>query len=172
VKTWIEAARIAAFSTGAAILYGLIHDQVTAHLCVEYFSVAHPPVFPTESPFLLAIGWGIIATWWVGLSLGLALAAAALIGPAPRLGLADLRKPIILLMAVSGVAAILSGALGALLVASGFVPVPGGWGDILPPAKHIAFTADAWAHLASYGVGFLGGVFLIARSIWLRVRAR
>jgi len=49
----------------ASVLYGILHDQVTAHICVEYFSVFHSPVFPTESPTLLALGWGVIATWWM-----------------------------------------------------------------------------------------------------------
>jgi hypothetical protein len=47
----------------AAVLYGIVHDQVTARICVEYFLVFHPPIFPTQSPTLLALGWGVIATW-------------------------------------------------------------------------------------------------------------
>jgi hypothetical protein len=166
-----EVVKIVVFSTGAAIAYGLIHDQVTAHLCVEYFSVAHPPVFATTSPFLLALGWGIIATWWVGLPLGLGLAAAARIGPAPRLGLTELRSPVVRLMIASAIAAIICGAIGAILVASGRAPVPDGWGAIIPPAKQVAFSADAWAHLASYAVGIVGGIFVIGQTIWRRIRS-
>src|SRR3954469_11594932 len=97
-ETRFEAFRIILFATLAAILYGIVHDQVTAHLCVEYFTIAHPPVFAIRSPFLLALGWGVIATWWVGLSLGVGLAAAARLGPMPRQSLADLRQPIVRLM--------------------------------------------------------------------------
>ena len=167
-----ETTKIILFSTAAAIAYGLIHDQVTAHLCVEYFSVAHPPVFPTSSPFLLALGWGIIATWWVGLPLGLGLALAARIGPPPRLDLSQLRSTVLGLMLVTAGVAITSGCLGAYLVASGRAPVPGGWGTIIPPAKHIAFSADAWAHLASYDFGIVGGLFVIGHTIWRRVHER
>ena len=170
LKEATEVVKIIAFSTLVAIAYGLIHDQVTAHLCVEYFSVAHPPVFDTTSPFLLALGWGVIATWWVGLPLGVGLAAAARIGPSPRLGLAEVRPTIIKLMIVSALAAVISGAVGAYLVAIGRAPVPGGWGDVIPPAKHAAFSFDAWAHLASYGVGIVGGLFVIGYTIWCRVR--
>jgi len=46
----------------AAILYGIVHDQITARICVEYFSVFHPAIFSTESPTLLALGWGMVAT--------------------------------------------------------------------------------------------------------------
>jgi hypothetical protein len=167
-----EAIRIARFATFAAIVYGILHDLVTAHLCVEYFTIAHPPVFPTRSPFFLALGWGIIATWWVGLALGIGLAAAARIGNAPRLGLAALRRPIVIVMVGSAVSALLAGVAGAALVASGAAPVPGGWGDVIPPAKHVAFSADAWAHMASYGAGALGGLLVIAHTIRRRVRAR
>ena len=45
------------------VIYGIIHDQITARLCVEYFTVFHPPVFATQNPTLLGLGWGIIATW-------------------------------------------------------------------------------------------------------------
>ncbi len=165
-----EAVKIVLFCTGAAIVYGLIHDQVTAHLCVEYFSVAHPRVFPTQSPFLLGLGWGVIATWWVGLPLGLGLAFAARVGPGPRLALPDLRPTVLWLMLATAVAAVVSGSLGAYLVASGRAAVPGGWAEIIPPAKHVAFAADAWAHLASYGFGIVGGLIAIGVTIWRRAQ--
>ncbi|PZR60105.1 MAG: hypothetical protein DI537_53130, partial [Stutzerimonas stutzeri] len=102
----MQSIRIILFATAAAILYGILHDQVTAHLCVEYFTIAHPPVFPTTSPFLLAVGWGVIATWWVGLPLGVLLAAAARLGRHNRLTVAQLKRPILMLMAVSAIAAL------------------------------------------------------------------
>jgi hypothetical protein len=74
-------------------------------------------------------------------------------------------------MLATGAAALTSGAVGAILVATGRAPVPGGWGVVIPPAKQIAFSADAFAHLASYGVGAVGGVFVILFTVWRRVRA-
>jgi hypothetical protein len=167
----MEALKIVLFSTIAAIGYGILHDRVTAHVCVEYFTIAHPPVFPTESPFLLAIGWGVIATWWVGLPLGVLLAAAARIGSQPKLRLADLRRPILWLMAASGIAALVSGSTGATLVGMGALPAPGDWAEAIPPEKHVAFSFDAWAHSASYLSGAVGGLFLIVRTAWLRGRS-
>jgi hypothetical protein len=163
-----ETIRIVAFSTGAAIAYGILHDQVTAHLCVEYFTIAHPPIFGTESPFLLALGWGIVATWWVGLLLGVGLAAAARAGAWPKFGLVEVQSPVVKLMIASAIVAFLSGLLGAYLVASGRAPVPGDWGAIIAPDKHVAFSADAWAHAASYACGAIGGLFLMARTLQLR----
>ena len=166
-----EAIKIVPFATLAAILYGIVHDQVTAHLCVEYFTIAHPPVFPTDSPFLLALGWGIIATWWVGLPLGIGLAAAARLGARPRLGINEVRMPIILLLIATGLAAFVAGMLGAGLVAAGLAPVPGDWAAIIPPDRHVAFSAAAWAHAASYVVGASGGLLVIARTARHRLRS-
>jgi hypothetical protein len=143
---------------------------VTAHLCVEYFTIAHAPLFPTQSPFLLAIAWGIIGTSWVGLPLGLTLAAAARIGSVRKLSLSDLRRPILgLLVAMAGLA-IVAGASGAYLVATGRAAVPGGWAMVIPPAKHAAFSAAAWAHMASYVSGTLGGLLVIGYVIRRRMR--
>ena len=165
-----EAIRIILFSVAAAVVYGVLHDQVTAHLCVEYFTVAHPPVFPTTSPLWLAIGWGILATWWVGLMLGAGLAIAARIGPWPRLGLAELRRPVIALMVVSGIGALLSGIAGAVLNANGMAPLSEWAAEMIPAEKHVAFAADLWAHSASYAVGFIGGVAVIAHTVLRRRR--
>jgi hypothetical protein len=167
----MEAAKIVAFCLVAAIAYGILHDQVTAHLCVEYFTIAHPPVFPTRSPFLLAIGWGILATWWVGLPLGLLLAVAARIGAQRRLDLTDLRPAIHWLLAAMALCALAAGLWGAWSVSSGRSPVPGGWGEVLPLEIHVAFAGAAWAHLASYASGIVGGLGVIAWTVWRRIRA-
>lgn len=165
-----EAVRIVLFAMLAAIGYGILHDQITAHLSVEYFTVGHPPVFPTESPFLLGLGWGVLATWWVGLGLGTALAAAARLGSAPRLGLGELRRPIILLIAASALSAALAGLCGALLATGGFIWLAGDWAAAIPPDRHVAFLAVAWAHTASYAAGGLGGLLVIVRTIRSRRR--
>src|SRR5450432_1986345 len=60
----MEALKIAITCVIAAVLYGIVHDQITARICIEYFTVFHPPIFHTQSPTLLGIGWGIVATWW------------------------------------------------------------------------------------------------------------
>ncbi|MBV8223051.1 MAG: hypothetical protein JO293_06785, partial [Candidatus Eremiobacteraeota bacterium] len=76
----MEGARIWVLCIAAAVLYGELHDQITARVCVEYFTIGHPPLFPTDDPTLLGLGWGVVATWWVGLVLGAGLAVAARAG--------------------------------------------------------------------------------------------
>ena len=157
---------------GAAIVYGIVHDQVTAHLCVEYFTVAHPPIFPTQSPFWLAIGWGIIATCWVGLPLGTALALTSRLGPPPRLTLADVRPLIYRLLIVMALSALVAGALGAYFLATGRIQLAPEWAQTIPPTKHVAFMADSWAHLASYATGIIGGLVVICAALWKRTHWR
>ncbi|MFS2109085.1 hypothetical protein ACCC88_05325 [Sphingomonas sp. Sphisp140] len=168
----METLKIIGFATFAAILYGVLHDQVTAHLCVEYFTIGHPPIFPTDSPLLLALGWGIIATWWVGLPLGIGLALAARAGPAPRLALAQLRRPILLLMLGCGVLALLAGIAGAIGASLGWVWLVGWLAEAVPRERHVAFLADLWAHSASYAGGLIGGLTLMALTWWRRSRLR
>src|SRR5260370_34486909 len=78
----------------AAVVYGIRHDQITARICVEYFTVGHTRVFDTESPTLLGLCWGVIATWWVGFILGIPLAWAARYGKKPKRTAASLIRPL------------------------------------------------------------------------------
>jgi hypothetical protein len=64
----------------AAIVYGILHDQVTARDCVEYFTIGHPPIFHTDDPTLFAFGWGVIATWWMGTILAVPAVLASRLG--------------------------------------------------------------------------------------------
>ena len=167
VRRAVEAAKIIAFCVAAAVIYGILHDMVTANVCVEYFTIAHPPVFPTENPFLLAFGWGVIATWWVGLPLGILLAAASQIGPNP-IAFLDLRRRIVFVMLISAAAALVCGLVGLTLGLLGRFPLTLGWNSVIPPAGQARFAFDAWAHLASYGFGALGGLALIVITAFSR----
>lgn len=144
----------------AAVLYGIIHDQFTARICIEYFTVFHPPVFPTQSPTLLGIGWGIIATWWVGAFLGVLLAFAARAGSRPKLSAVVLIKPIGKLLVAMAVCAAISGLIGFLLARSDLISPPSWVTSVLTPSAYPRFMADWWAHGASYAVGFFGGIGL------------
>jgi hypothetical protein len=144
----------------AAVLYGIVHDQVTARICVEYFSVFHPPIFPTQSPTLLAFGWGVIATWWMGAFLGVLLAVAARAGSRTKVAGSELVLPIAKLLAVMGVLASVAGLVGYILSSRGTIAPPEWIASVLPQARYSRFMADWWAHNASYFVGFFGGIAL------------
>jgi hypothetical protein len=164
-----EYLKIVLFCLAAAVGYGIVHDQVTAHLCVEYFTIAHPPLIASDSPFLLAIAWGIVATWWVGLPLGVLLACAARIGTRHRLSLRDVRPAIVALLAFMAVTALVAGTLGGVLTAFGAMRPPRIWMELIPPQKWTAFMAAGWAHLASYASGTVGGLTVVAYVAWRRI---
>jgi len=153
---------IVGLSISAACLYGICHDLVTAHLCPAYFTVGHPPVFPTADPVLLALGWGVIASWWVGLLLGVPLACCARLGPGPQRSAGELLRPIGLLLAAMAACALLAGVIGHVAARNGAVFLTGRLAERVPRAEHVWFLTDLWAHLAAYGAGITGGIVLCA----------
>ena len=156
----VESFKIILVCVAAAICYGVVHDQFTARICLEYFTVFHPPVFGTQSPTLLGVGWGILATWWVGAFLGMMLAIAARAGSRPKLTAAALLRPIGKLLLTMAVFATLSGFLGFVLAENKIVFPPDWVAARLPATSHSRFMADWWAHNASYLSGFFGGIVL------------
>ena len=161
----MEPLKIILLSLAAAIIYGIVHDQVTARICVEYFTIGHPPIFGTDDPTLLGLGWGILATWWVGLLLGVPLAIFARAGKLPKRSAASLVRPMTVLMLVSAVGAYLAGLLGWFLASRGIVELVGPLAAHVPADKHVPFLIDGFAHTASYGIGFLGGLVVMA-LVW------
>src|SRR5881275_1944665 len=111
----MHAVAIVALCIASAVAYGILHDQMTARVCVEYFTIGHPPVFNTESPTLLGLGWGVIATWWVGFFLGVPLALIARIGSRPKLTVAQVAPSIFKLLCAMATMAFAAGILGFLL---------------------------------------------------------
>jgi len=57
-----------------SIVLGIAIDLVTANIAVDYFAVYHPHVIDSRSPWLLALVWGVIASWWAGAAGGAILA--------------------------------------------------------------------------------------------------
>lgn len=156
----------------AAVAYGVVHDQVTVRVSLEYFTIGHPPVFDTQSPTLLALGWGVLATWWVGVPLGFLLATASQSGrrmpPLPCRTVACLVGAVLVAMAI---AAAISGTVGFVLASSNQLLLPEHLAALIPPAQHDRFFAARWAHGASYSVGIAGGLVTVAVAWFLRRRA-
>ena len=161
----MQSMAIVLICVGSAILYGVLHDQITARVCVEYFTIGHPPVFGTEDPTLLAIGWGVIATWWGGLLVGVLLALAARLGRRPKRSARSIVQPVCLLFFMMALGALLAGIIGWLLARKGMVGLVGPLAGHVPPEKHVPFIADLWAHSASDFVGMAGGAVILV-SVW------
>jgi hypothetical protein len=161
----MQAVAIVALCIGASVVYGVLHDQITARVCVEYFTIGHPPIFDTDSPTLLAFGWGIVATWWVGLGLGIPLATAARSGKRPKRGVRSLVRPIAVLLLLMAACALVAGTVGFLLAQSGAIYLLEPMASLIPRERHARFLADLWTHSASYLVAFVGGIAVIV-GVW------
>jgi hypothetical protein len=156
----MEFIKIIALSVAAGIVYGICMDNVTARICVEYFSIGHPHVIDSVSPTALAFTWGILATWWAGGMIGVPLAIVARAGTRPKLTASQLIRPIGILLAGMGVATILAGIAGYILAARGAIELASPLSQWIEPQRQIRFLAVGSAHLAAYASGFAGGVAL------------
>ncbi len=151
----------------AAAVFGIIHDQITARICIEYFTIGHPRLIESESPTILGLFWGIVATWWVGLPLGVGLAVAARAGDRPKIRAVETIRPILILMTVMYGVAFFAGLIGFVTSNLGAFHLNEPLASSIPQNKHVAFLTDAWAHGGSYAAGLVGGM-----ALWFRVWRR
>lgn len=149
------------------VIYGVVHDQVTARICVEYFTIGHQPILGgTENPMVLGLAWGFLATWWVGAMLGVPLAFVSQVGSLVKKSARDLIRPMLVLMAGTAALAMAAGVTCYLLTANDVIHLAGGFTHVIPKEKQDAFLIDLWIHSASYAGGFLGGMILM---VWVVV---
>jgi H+/Cl- antiporter ClcA len=162
----METLKIVCLSVLAAVLYGVVHDQVTIRICPEYFTVFHPFLIATDSPTVLAAAWGVVATWWVGLPIGVLLALSARIGPRNKLDAKQVLPFVRGLLIVMACCALAAGIAGYFVGA-----LPQDIAGTIEPAHHRRFLADWWAHSASYASGAFGGLLvcgLVVRKRWMQ----
>jgi hypothetical protein len=166
----MDGVKIVALCIVAAVLYGIAHDQITSRICVEYFTRAHPRIIASESPTALGLLWGVIATWWVGLGLGLPLAAVARLGRRPKLDARSLSRSIALVLLGMATIATAAGFAGYRLARlnPGLITFP----DLdLPRGREPSFVAVASAHAASYASGLFGGLLVLGWALSRRLSA-
>jgi hypothetical protein len=163
----MQALAIIGLSVLAAVAYGVIHDQVTARICVEYFTIGHARLIDSDSPTVLGLFWGVVATWWVGLPLGTGLAIAARVGKRRKLTAADLLPSLAKLLSVMFAVATVAGCIGHFGGEAGAFVLTGPLASRIPADRHVAFLTCGWAHGASYLAGILGGIILLIRT-WRR----
>jgi hypothetical protein len=143
-------------STGLACLLGISLDLVTANVAVEYFSVHHPRLLPTENPWALAVIWGVAASWWFGAISGVIVAS---INHRRRNPLAPMRILKWTLIACIALWLILIAILLAVLAVASTIPIE---------KRHATFDSDrrliavAMAHQYEY---VLGAIALVTIAI-------
>jgi len=163
----MEFVKIVLLAMAAACAYGIVHDQITVRICLEYFTVGHAPLVPTTSPTLLGIAFGIAATWWFGAILGLILATVSRLGPRPKVRAVQLLPVVAILLTSMALAALLVGTLGYVLASAGTIYLTEPLASHVPAEQHVRFLADAFAHNASYATAAIGGL-IICWFIWRR----
>jgi len=166
----MQVLKIIALCVIAACAYGVVQDQVTARVCIEYFTIGHPRLFADDSPALHGLAWGIIATWWVGALLGIILAIAARAGRAPKLAAKDLVRPLGVLLVCIAVVAAFAGTIGYVAARNKVVWLLEPLASRVPADRHVPFIGVLWAHVAAYGAGFLGGLAICAFLVYRRTK--
>jgi hypothetical protein len=147
------------------MVYGVVHDQVTAHVCIEYFSIAHPDLFHTTSPALLGLCWGIAASVGPGLIVGVLLGLVSQSAGMPPIPIPQLFGTVCILLAVMAISAAAAGFVGYELSRRSLVLLPTSLSEELPSGQHDRFMAVWLAHAASYVVG-LGGSSIVIFRLW------
>ncbi|TWT32656.1 hypothetical protein [Blastopirellula retiformator] len=161
-----ESLKIILMCIAAAVVYGICQDMITTRICLEYFTVFHAPVWGgTTDPNLLALTWGVKATWWVGLILSIPAVLIARVGAPPRLTASDAIRPIGYLLLVMAIGSLVAGLTGWFLASAGVVRPGPDFAAAMPAEAHIGFLVDLWAHLAAYFFGFFGGSVVLI-SLW------
>ena len=156
--------RVVALFTALAAMYGVVHDQVTARVCLEYFTIAHPQVVRSHSPALVGLAWGLLAGAPAGAFAGAMVGLAAGERALSKLGWRHFLPSALALCAVMAVAAALAGACGHFLTARGEVQMLAEFAPLVPRDRHARFMAVVYAHLASFGVGLAGTVAIAVRT--------
>lgn len=162
-QAWIAFLAFAAKVVGLTATMGVALDLVTAHVAVEYFTVHHPHVVDSESPIVMALIWGIGASWWFGL-----IAAIPLwwVNCRRTIPLAQAR----IVAMVAKALAVTWAIMMAMLV--GFYSV-----GSLVPDRHRGpnfehdrrLMAVALTHMTEYVLGAIVAIVLVVRIVRLRV---
>lgn len=130
-----------------ACLLGIAMDQVTAHLAPDYFIMKQPKLTDSREPLILALVWGIGASWWFGAIAGALLAVQNWLRK-PPLAVPEIRTRII--KACPLIWLILMAMLGIFFLLIGLLP---------EEARRPTFDFDrhmmavALTHLTEYVVG-------------------
>jgi hypothetical protein len=168
-----ESLKIVALVTLGAVLFGIAHDMVTAHVCVEYFTIGHKNIFGRhhDGPsFAYALYWGVVATWWVGLPAGVVLALVARVPGLPKLTWRQVARPMAVALLLLWLAAItlllVNLPLGRRGIGGIFVPRPE-LGEV-----EDRFLTVAGVHMFSYNAAPIVVLVVAAVLVWKRIKAR
>jgi hypothetical protein len=142
--------RIVAVCVATTIAYGVLQDQVSARLCPEYFTVAHPPIEGLTDPTLVGLAWGFLGSWWGGLMMGGAVGLTATLGSRPVLTARDLPGPLLVAMVAVALGTLIAGGAGFHNGRLANIAVGEPFASRIPPERHLVFFSVACAHFGTY----------------------
>lgn len=156
----IECVKIVFLCIIASVVYGTVHDQITVRLCPAYFTewYFHAEVFQHPNLTVVGLFWGIVATWWVGLILGVPIAIVSIYGAVEWWTWRRSVKPLVLLIISLWITAAIGYWTSILLSfradseALGYFPETDQ--DLL------RFSSVLVAHNVSYVAGAIGGLLI------------
>lgn len=166
-----QTAKIILLCMATAIIYGIVHNQVTVRISLEYFTIGHRALISSTSPTLMGIAWGVHPNWWVGLGMGVLLAITGRAGKWPKRNARSFVKPLLLLFLISGIASATAGILGYRLANSGTLGLYEPLASSVPASGHAAYISALWMHTASYTVGTMGGLIISLLVFTGRIRS-
>lgn len=150
------------------IAYGITQDQITARVSIEYFTIGHVRILDTENPTIIALLWGVLATWWFGLGAGILLAIVSNFGSWQIMTWRMLIKPAGIFFVGVGITALIAGIIGYVTGEMGIFHLAGRIAAQITPEKQTRFLANGWAHTAAYMAGAIGTIILAIWILWQR----
>ena len=156
-------------------LYGIIHDQLTYTICPEYYTKFKFYQFGLATagdealfswPRLAVAKVGFMATWWVGLPIGIVLGLLSLIFPDYKQMRQNALKAILLTMGIALVFGLFGLWYGAAVLAERGV-------DWWLPENLIdrqGFIMVGSMHNFSYAGGLAGLIIAVGYLLWLRFK--
>lgn len=166
-KIVVPSIKIILITTLWFILYGILNDQITIRICAEYFTVFHRRIVASDNITVIAIAWGIAATWWFGLSVGVILALVSRFFTANKID--NIRH----LMRLGGwlslfvfCFSLVAGFIGYFLAVNDLILVSY-WFRGIPQSSEARFLAVLFWHNALYLDAGISAVVLVA-AIWRR----
>jgi hypothetical protein len=153
-------------------MYGVLHDQITYSISPEYFTKFkydqfgfEPSWFGGHRQTVAVIGF--LATWWIGVFIGIVIAIGTLFNSSPVLMFRTAIKSITIVM----VTTVLTGVVGALYGAiSNHDTLQWYFPDDLTDKYH--FIIVGWIHNFGYLGGLCGLVAAILFQIYDLVRQK
>ena len=158
--------RIVVLAVSLSLAAAVLRDQVLVRISTGYFTFHPVALFGSDSLSVIALGRTLLASGWLALVYGLGMACAARLGTRPKRSPRDLRKPVLMLIALVAAFAALAGIFGYMLASLGTVILNPNVKESMSAEKWPGFQACWFVHTMGNYVGCIGGGMQIA-YVWV-----